>query len=268
MTSILLVVIYIAFISLGLPDSLLGAAWPSMYGSLNVPMSYAGILTMIVASGTIVSSLFSGKLIRRFGTGMVTTVSVAMTALALFGFSTAHSFAWLCLWGLPYGLGAGSVDAALNNFVALHYQTRHMSWLHCFWGVGATLGPYMMGLCLTHGLQWNGGYRVIGLVQVVLVAFLTLSLPLWKRQPPRLSQQQGAKAAHGMLDCLRLPGSKQTLLGFFCYCSMETTTGLWASSYMVLVRGLPLQQAASLGSAFLSGYHGRAVCLRLDCRAP
>ena len=157
MASLLLVVIYIAFISLGLPDSILGSAWPSMYGGLNVPVSYAGVLTMIIAGGTIVSSLFSEKLIRRLGTGMVTALSVLMTAVALLGFSISHSFWLLCLWSIPYGLGAGSVDAALNNFVALHYQSRHMSWLHCFWGVGATLGPYIMGQFLAGGTPWNTG---------------------------------------------------------------------------------------------------------------
>ena len=256
MTSLLLVVIYIAFISLGLPDSLLGAAWPAMYGELHVPMSYAGVVTMLIAGGTILSSLFSNRFIRRFGTGMVTAVSVAMTALALFGFSVSHSFALLCLWAIPYGLGAGSVDAALNNFVALHYQSRHMSWLHCFWGVGATLGPYVMGMCLMGGLHWNAGYQAIGIVQTVLVAFLIFSLPLWKRKTERPMAAAHTHGSQGMLQALKLPGAAPTLLAFFCYCAMETTAGLWASSYMVVKRGVDAGTAASMASLFYLGITG------------
>ena len=256
MTSLLLVVIYIAFISLGLPDSLLGAAWPAMYGELHVPMSYAGVVTMMIAGGTILSSLFSNRFIRRFGTGMVTAVSVAMTALALFGFSISHSFALLCLWAIPYGLGAGSVDAALNNFVALHYQSRHMSWLHCFWGVGATLGPYVMGMCLMGGLHWNAGYQAIGIVQTVLVAFLIFSLPLWKRKTERPMAVTHTHGGQGMLQALTLPGAAPTLLAFFCYCAMETTAGLWASSYMVVKRGVDAGTAASMASLFYLGITG------------
>ena len=164
MYSILLVIIYISFISLGLPDSLLGSAWPSMYGELGVPVSYAGVVSTIIAAGTIVSSFFSDKIIRKLGTGKVTAISVAMTAVALFGFSVSTEFWMLCVFSIPYGLGAGSVDAALNNFVALHYEARHMSWLHCFWGIGATVGPYIMGAYLTGGATWNSGYRMISLL--------------------------------------------------------------------------------------------------------
>ncbi|MCH4208009.1 MAG: MFS transporter [Solobacterium sp.] len=178
MTSLLLAVIYLAFISLGLPDSLLGSAWPLMHESLNVSVSLAGVISMIIAGGTIVSSLFSSKLIHKLGTAKVTIISVGLTAIALMGFSCSSSFVQLCLWSIPYGLGAGSVDAALNNYVALHYKSKHMSWLHCFWGIGATTGPYIMGLCLSGGLTWNAGYRTIGIIQIVLVVILGLSLPL------------------------------------------------------------------------------------------
>jgi len=244
MTSILLVVIYIAFISLGLPDSILGSAWPSMYGELGVAVSFAGVISMIIAGGTIISSLFSSKLIRKFGTGVVTTASVTMTAVALLGFSFSHSFWQICLWGIPYGLGAGSVDAALNNFVALHYKPRHMSWLHCFWGVGATAGPYIMGLCLAGGLKWNSGYQIIGIIQVVLVVCLVFSLPLWKRR-----QNEKEPASHeakhlSLRDAVRLPGAKPILTAFFCYCALESTAGLWASSYMVLYKGINAGMAA------------------------
>jgi fucose permease len=253
MTSILLVVIYIAFISLGLPDSILGSAWPSMYGGLSVPMSYAGIISMIIAGGTIVSSLFSAKLIHKLGTGVATTISVAMTAAALLGFSFSHSFWQLCLWGIPYGLGAGSVDAALNNFVALHYKSRHMSWLHCFWGVGATAGPYIMGSCLANGLRWNSGYQTIGIIQIILVICLIGSLPLWKAKQEAARTEVHEVKSLTIKETIKLPGAKAILTGFFCYCALESTTGLWASSYMVLYKGINAKTAATWASLFYLG---------------
>ena len=183
MVQLLLAVIYLAFISLGLPDALLGSAWPTMYREFGVPISYAGVISMIIAVGTIISSLLSDRLTRRLGTGKVTVISVFLTAIALFGFSVSGSFWMLCLWAVPYGLGAGSVDASLNNYVALHYASRHMSWLHCMWGIGASLGPYVMGHALAGGQGWNPGYRYIGFLQVVLSIILLLSLPLWKKKP-------------------------------------------------------------------------------------
>lgn len=261
MFQILLVIIYIAFISLGLPDSILGSAWPSMYTELGVSVSYAGIISMIIAGGTIISSLFSDKLIRKLGTGKVTALSVAMTAVALMGFSFSHSFWLLCLWGVPYGLGAGSVDAALNNFVALHYKSRHMSWLHCFWGVGATAGPYIMGLCLTRGLKWNSGYSAIGIIQIVLVIGLVLSLPLWKSKKTSVEESTSAHSSISLKDTLKLPGAKPILAAFFCYCSLEATAGLWASSYMVLYKGISPEKAAKWAALFYLGITiGRFIC--------
>ena len=254
MLSILLAVIYVAFISLGLPDAILGSAWPTMYGQLAVPVSYAGIISMIIAGGTIFSSLLSEKLIRRIGTGHVTIVSVAMTAAALLGFSFSGAFWQLCLFAIPYGLGAGSVDAALNNFVALHYRSRHMNWLHCFWGVGAAAGPVIMGMGLSRGLGWNAGYQTIGLIQVVLVIGLAFTMPLWKklRQPEGVIAG-GTQAKNRMLDMLKLPGVKPVLASFFCYCALETTAGLWASSYMVLSRGIEPETAAEMASLYYLG---------------
>ena len=161
MFHLLLAIIYISFISLGLPDGLLGAAWPSMAPELRAPISYAGLVAMIISVGTISSSLMSERLTFYLGTGKVTAISVAMTAVALWGFSSCDSFWQLCIWAIPYGFGAGSVDAGLNNYVALHYTSRHMSWLHCMWGVGATVGPYIMGLVLTNGDHWTLGYRSV-----------------------------------------------------------------------------------------------------------
>lgn len=253
MISLLLAIIYVAFISLGLPDAILGSAWPSMYRGLGVSVSYAGVLSMIIAGGTIVSSLFSVKVIRRFGTGAVTTASVAMTALALVGYSFSGSFWLLCLWSIPYGLGAGSVDAALNNFVALHYKSRHMNWLHCFWGVGAAAGPFILGLCLSGGLGWTSGYRIIGSLQIALVLGLLFSLPAWKKVQSASGAGQEAHEKHDMIGILKSPGVRPVLLAFFCYCSLEVAAGLWASSYLVLHRGISEEAAAKMASLFYLG---------------
>lgn len=260
MTQLLLPIIYLAFISLGLPDSLLGSAWPTMYPQLGVPFSYAGILSMIISLGTIVSSLNSDRLTRALGTGRVTALSVGMTAAALFGFSVSGQFWMLCLWAIPYGLGAGSVDAALNNYVALHYQSRHMSWLHCMWGVGTTIGPVVMGAALSGGLGWNSGYRYIALFQIALSAVLFCSLPLWHKCPDAAPDGTAPKALT-LPQVFALPGAKEVMLCFFCYCALETTAGLWASSYLTLVRQVPAQTAASFASLFYIGITvGRGVC--------
>lgn len=261
MTHFLLAIIYIAFISLGLPDSLLGSAWPSIYTEFGVPLSYAGIISMIIAFGTIVSSLQSDRLTRTLGTGKVTAFSVVMTALALFGFSMSHSFAMLCLWAIPYGLGAGSVDASLNNYVALHYESRHMSWLHCMWGVGATLGPYIMGFALTGGNGWNMGYRYIGILQILLTAVLFFSLPLWKSSKTTATvSTDTSKKPLSLPQIFRIPGAKEVMLCFFCYCALEQTTGLWASSYLTLYKGIAPETAASFASLFFIGITiGRAI---------
>lgn len=256
MASILLVLIYVAFISLGLPDAALGSAWPSMYGEMGVPVSYAGVVSMLIAGGTIVSSLLSVRVIRRFGTGVVTAASVGMTAVALLGFSVSRSFWHLCLWAIPYGLGAGSVDAALNNFVALHYKSRHMNWLHCFWGVGAAAGPFIMGMCLAGGLKWNSGYLSIGLIQAALVACLIFSIPLWKGGQPADRRVEESHAHYGMMEILRMPGAKPLLLAFFCYCAVEVTAGLWASSYLVLFKGRTPEAAAKMASLIYLGITG------------
>lgn len=254
MYSILLALIYLAFISLGLPDALLGSAWPTIYPILGVPVSYAGVVSMIIAGGTIISSLNAGRVIRRFGTGLVTAVSVLMTAVALFGFSFSSEFWMLCLWAIPYGLGAGAVDTALNNFVALHYASRHMSWLHCFWGVGASIGPYIMGYSLSTRNSWEGGYTIVGIFQIILTAILFFSLPVWNKQAQVKSEGNSIHHRHlSIREALQIRGVKQVLLGFFGYCALETTTGLWASSYLVLNRGIAVEAAARWASLFYLG---------------
>ena len=255
MFQILLLIIYLSFISLGLPDGLLGAAWPSIYQEFSVPVSYAGIISMIIAFGTIISSLQSDRLTRTLGTGKVTAISVSMTAAALFGFSLSRSMAGLCLWAIPYGLGAGGVDAALNNYVALHYESRHMSWLHCMWGVGATIGPYVMGFMLTGGMGWPAGYRAVGVIQLVLAVILFGSLPLWKRRtnPGAVSADGLGGEALSLREVISIPGAKEIMVCFFCYCALEQTTGLWASSYLTLHEGVPAVTAAGFASMFFIG---------------
>lgn len=248
----LLAIIYLSFISLGLPDALLGAAWPNMYPEFQVPVSYAGMISMIIAFGTIISSLQSDRLTKRFGTGKVTAVSVGITALALWGFSISHSFILLCLWAIPYGLGAGSVDASLNNYVALHYSSKHMSWLHCMWGIGATLGPYIMGAVLTGGATWNTGYRIISVLQIALTAVLIFSLPKWNGQNTSSGETIHAKAL-SLKEILVIPGAKAVMLCFFCYCAIESTTMLWASSYLHLAKGVDAKTAASFAGMFCIG---------------
>ena len=266
MFSLLLAVIYLAFISLGLPDSLLGSVWPTIYQEFNVPVSYAGAIFMIISAGTIFSSLQSDRLTKLLGTGKVTAFSVLMTAVALWGFSISSSYWMLVLWAIPYGLGAGSVDASLNNYVALHYKSHHMSWLHCMWGVGASIGPYIMSFALLNGQTWNMGYRYISLIQVVLTIIIMLSLPLWKKRPV-IDDVDGVQESENKKDkaltlkeIVNIPGAKQVMLMFFCYCALEQTTGLWASSYLVLQHGFDLEIAASYASLFFIGITvGRAV---------
>ena len=256
--NLLLAIIYISFISLGLPDALLGAAWPNMHLDLNTSVSYAGILFMLISVGTVVSSLLSDRLTRILGTGTLTAISVGFTATALFGFSVSDSFITLCLWSIPYGLGAGSVDASLNNYVALHYAGRHMSWLHCMWGLGATVGPYVMGYILSGGRHWTMGYRLIGILQVGLTLILFFSLPLWKKRKA-FGEAKNEKIL-SLCDVLRIPGVKEIMVTFFCYCALEQTTGLWASTYLVLHKGVDTDTAAFFASMFFIGITaGRAI---------
>ena len=261
MIHLLLAIIYISFISLGLPDALLGAAWPIMHTELGVEVSLAGGISLIIAGGTILSSLMSDRLTLRLGFGKVTAFSVALTAVALFGFSISTKYWQLLLWAIPYGLGAGSVDACLNNYVAVHYSSRVMSWLHCMWGLGASVGPYVMGFALTGGMSWNMGYRIISVFQVILTAVLLLSLPIWAKRNTEPTEENGAQtAALSLKDVLSIPGAKELMLAFFCYCAVEQTAILWGSSYLVMHHGVDKETAASLASMFLIGLTvGRAV---------
>jgi fucose permease len=242
LTILLLIIIYLAFISLGLPDSMLGAAWPTIRMELSLPIAGAGLISMIVSVGTILSSLLSGKLIRKFGTGKLTLISVSLTAAALLGFSLSKNFLWLCLMAVPLGLGAGAVDAALNSFVALHFSARHMSWLHCFWGVGATIGPIIMSASISSRDSWQMGYLTVAIIQACLVLILLISLPLWNAYKSDL--QAGEEKVDNTENLFKLPGIRPALIGFFCYCALESTAGLWGASFLVQTRGVSAAVAA------------------------
>lgn len=250
MYSLLLALIYLAFISLGLPDSLLGAGWPTMYGELGVPVSYMGIVSMVISGGTIVSSLMSDRLTRKFGARVVTVVSVFLTAGALFGFSFSDRFWMLILFSVPYGLGAGAIDAALNNYIALHYSARHMSWLHCFWGVGAIVSPFIMSYALTSS-TWNDGCRIVGYIQLGIAALLLVTLPVWKINSKKTDVVEQKNI--GLLGALKIKGVPFILIGFFAYCAAEATAMQWASTYFVEVKHISEAQAAQFASLFYIG---------------
>ena len=249
---LLLSIIYLAFISLGLPDSLLGASWPTLHVSFDVPISYMGIISMIISLGTVLSSLFSERLTARFGTRAVTTASVLLTAVALFGFSTVTEFYQICLLGIPYGLGAGAIDAALNNYVASHYNSRHMSWLHCFWGVGTIISPYIMSFALVNS-GWQNGYRAVSYIQLGIFIIMLIALPLWKVNSEKSEGQEEKKAPIGIRGAMKIKGVPYVLLGFFAYCAAECTAMLWASSYLEDAIGLTKDEAAAFGSLFFIG---------------
>ncbi|MBQ6411019.1 MAG: MFS transporter [Atopobiaceae bacterium] len=248
----LLLVIYLAFIGLGLPDSLLGSAWPAMHGDLGAAVSLGGFVSMTTCSCTILSSLFCGRLMRRLGTGRLVLASVALTAVAIFGYSTCTRFWQLIAWAIPYGLGAGAVDAALNAYAAIHYEARHMNWLHCMWGIGSSAGPVIMSQMVLSAAGWRGGYHVVGAFQLLITACLVLSLRLWDTRGAQADSPAAGDGPRG-LALLGIPGVWQALLGFFCYCALESTSGLWAATYMVLARGASADLAALFAGLFYIG---------------
>lgn len=270
LTNLLLALIYLAFISLGLPDALLGSAWPAVYSDFQVPVSYAGFVSMIIALGTVTSSLLSDRIISRLGTGKVTVISGVLTALAILGFALAPNFWVLCAWSIPYGLGAGSVDVALNNYVALHFKSTHMNWLHCSWGIGATIGPYVMGMALSGGSSWQGGYWYVAWVQLAITAVLFLSLPLWKHHERAeiTTNSEGSPGSNAsarpqplkLSQVVRIRGVKEMMTCFFCYSVLEQTAALWAGTYLRLFKGMDAAAAAAFaGMLFLGVTLGRAV---------
>lgn len=262
MIILLLSIIYLSFFGLGLPDSMLGAAWPTIFTEMDVPVSGAGILSAIIAFGTIISSLASDRITRKLGASKTTAISVAITALALLGFGVSTKFWQLCLISIPYGLGAGSVDAALNNYVSLHFSSKHMNWLHCMWGLGAAVGPVIMGTVLTGGGSYHLGYIIVSIIQIVISTILFVSLPIWKKQM-RAEATEGKTTDKPLSfkEILGIRGVKAVMVTFFAYCALEVTVTLWASSYLNLEKGIDSDTAALWGSLYVLGITvGRAIC--------
>lgn len=252
MFSFILAVIYVCFISLGLPDSLLGSAWPTIYKDLDVPFSFAGIISALICMCTIISSLLSDKLTKKFSSGTVTCVSILLTATALIGFSISTEFWMLILFAIPYGLGAGGVDAALNNYVALNYESKHMSWLHAMWGVGATISPYIMGYALTNGSGWNQGYLIVSIIQFTICLFVFFTLPKWKKNKKEEEKNETKKSLK-LIEVMKIPGAISSVIMFFAYCALEQSAMLWASSYLVQNNNIKEEVAAILASMFAIG---------------
>ena len=257
MATLLLIIIYLAFISLGLPDSMLGAVWPAAYAALGVPVSFAGIASVVATSGTVISSLLSVRVIRRFGTGRVTAVCVLLTASALLGISFSGSFAAILLLALPLGLGGGAIDAALNNYVALNYKASHMSFLHGFWGVGASISPLIVSYYLMQNGNWHGGFRTVSIIQFSLAFVMIATLPLWAKVPhAKQDELIGEPVVVSNRAALKRRGAIYSVLSFFFYCAAEASVGLWAATYFVSVRGVAPSVAAGWGSMFFIGIMG------------
>ena len=261
MFTLILTLTYICFVSLGLPDSLLGAAWPVMQVQMSVPVSYAGTISLVICLSTIVSSLMSNYLIHKLGIGRIIAISVATTAVALFGFSVCDRYWMLLLWAIPYGLGAGCVDSVLNNYAALHFKSQHMSWLHCMWGVGASISPYIMSFALVTLDKWNYGYLIVGAIQIVLSFFIFMTVPLWKKAPSAEGEEELAESKPlSIRQILAIPGAVTCFVSFFGYCALELTSSLWASSYLVQARGVSVEVASGCASLFYIGLTvGRAI---------
>ena len=261
MFTLILTLTYICFISLGLPDSLLGAAWPVMQVQMAAPVSYAGIVSLIICLNTIISSLMSNFLIHKLGIGRIIAISVAITAVALFGFSVSDRYWMLLLWAIPYGLGAGCVDSVLNNYAALHFKSQHMSWLHCMWGVGASISPYIMSFALVRLDNWHFGYLIVGAIQIVLSFFIFMTVPLWMNTPSADGEEEKVESKPlSIRQILTIPGAVTCFVTFFAYCALELTSSLWASSYLVQARGVSAEVASGCASLFYIGLTvGRAI---------
>ena len=252
MATILLIFIYIFYISLGVPGSLLGSAWPAIYGEFHVPVSYASFISVIISAGTVISSLLSTKIIAKLGTAKVTAISTSLTAIALLGFSCSHDFLWMCICAVPLGIGAGSIDTALNNYVALHYNAMQMSFLHCFYGIGVTLSPYLMSLALSDSMNWQGGYRTVFYIQLVIALLSFISIPLWKKIK---ANQQEEEIIH-VLPLVQMIKRKKiwASCGVFAGISaLESTCLIWGSTYLSETIGLSADMAAALITFYFAG---------------
>ncbi len=263
---LLLIVIYLAFVGLGLQSSLLGGAWPSIYTSLQLSVAGAGYISTTISLATVAAALLSDRLTKKLGPGRITAVGITALATALFGFSCSHSLAGLIIWSIPLGMGEGLLDTCLNNYVAIHYKTRYMSWLHCTWGIGASIGPYMLSQVLSHGASWNSGYRIAGLLQCVILAVVLLTLPKWKKIPAIPSEnipedEKSVRKNSNVGEILKIKGVGHFLFAFFAYRALEQTVNLWAASYLVMSVGVSAGAAAGFAGLFFVGITiGRGVC--------
>ncbi len=254
MATILLIVIYLAFIGLGLPDSLFGAAWPAIYAEYNLPLSFGSFLTVLSFLGTTISSLCSAKVINRFGTNKVTAFSTALTAVALLVMSFTGSYLPMCLCALPLGLGAGAIDTALNNYVALHYSATQMSFLHCFYGVGISVSPYILSLVLNGESGWRGGYRIAVGIQVFIAVVLFATLPLWRKAHGKETGEEEQEVKElSLKEIAKIPGVKVMWSLFICSCTIECTCGSWGSTFLVEHKGLAVEKAAEVITFYFVG---------------
>lgn len=254
MLTLLLVIIFISFIGVGLPDSVLGAAWPVMYREMNLPISLAGYISMTVSVGTVISSFLSAKLINKFGTGLVTAVSTLLTAIALLGFSHTRNPAFFFLLTIPLGLGAGAVDTALNAFVALHYSASQMSYLHCFYGIGVAASPFIMSFALGDSGNWRRGYLIVALIQFALTALCFISLPLWNKIQKKDKEGESAPVRTLTVgEMVRTKGVLLSCFAFFASCAVEITVGQWSASFFVNTKGLEADTAALVAMLFYVG---------------
>lgn len=253
MTS-LLIVIFICFIGVGLPDSVLGSAWPVIYKELNLPISLAGYISATVSACTIVSSLISAKVIKRFGAGGVTAISTVMTALALFGFACTKNPVCFFVMAIPLGLGAGSIDTALNNFVALHYSASKMNFLHCFYGLGIAVSPYLMSAALSADNNWRKGYVLVAIIQSVISVVAVAALPLWKKAEKKDAESNSNESKIlSLSQMFRMPMALMSSFAFFASCALELTAGSWSSSFFVNTKGVSADLAAKITMLFYVG---------------
>lgn len=256
MTTLLLIVIYIAFIGLGLPDSLFGTAWPAIYAEFGVPVSLASVVSLISCFGTFLSSLFSARLINRFGTGKVTAFCTLLTVAGLFGYSLSPGFLWMCFLAIPMGLGAGAIDAGLNNYVALHFSASQMNYLHCFYGIGVTVSPYLMSLALSGSTNWRAGYRLAFWIQLAISLVMFLALPLWQRvhQQSLDTAEEEAPRTLSMRELATMPAVRAVWVVFITACGVEVTAGAWSSTYLVQAKGMALDAAARIVMLYYLGF--------------
>ena len=247
MATALLIIIYIAFIGLGIPDSLFGTAWPAIYSEFELPISFGSFVTIIISCGTVLSSVISSKIISRLGTNKVSAYSTLLTALALLGFSFAPNLWVMCFWAIILGIGAGAIDVALNNYVAIHYSATHMSFLHCFYGVGVSVSPYILSLVIAGNFGWRGGYRIAFAIQLIITLLLFLSLPLWRKAHG--GENESEENTHKDLSfgsVLKIPGVKMMCSLFIASCAIECTCGGWGSTFLVEYKHLPAEKAAQI----------------------